>query len=102
MHQHADATHPLRLLCARCKRPDRHCTAEKRYELAPSHWLPRGLGQSHRIKLNQHTEIGPHVRFWSKADICSAKRHVRFTPESGHVRCTSECRLRAKSGHWKL
>jgi hypothetical protein len=23
----------------------------------------------------------------SKADICSAKRHVRFTPESGHVRC---------------
>ena len=25
-----------------------------------------------------------HVRFGSKADICSAKRHVRFTPESGH------------------
>src|SRR5262245_24711988 len=22
------------------------------------------------------------VRFWSKADICSAKRHVRSTPES--------------------
>jgi hypothetical protein len=27
------------------------------------------------------------VRFGSKADICSAIRHVRFTPESGHVRC---------------
>src|SRR5262249_9367331 len=26
----------------------------------------------------------PHVRFGSKADICSAQRHVRFTPESGH------------------
>ena len=28
------------------------------------------------------------VRFGSKADICSAKRHVRFTLESGHVRCS--------------
>jgi hypothetical protein len=25
-----------------------------------------------------------NVRFGSKADICSAKGHVRFTPESGH------------------
>ena len=32
---------------------------------------------------------GCNVRFGSKADICSAKRHVRFTPESGHVRCNS-------------
>src|SRR5262245_48589839 len=24
----------------------------------------------------------PHVRFGSKADICGAKRHVRFTPNS--------------------
>jgi hypothetical protein len=24
------------------------------------------------------------VRFGSKADICSAPTHVRFTPESGH------------------
>jgi hypothetical protein len=29
-----------------------------------------------------------HVRFWSKADIRTAKSHVRFTPESGHVRCS--------------
>src|SRR5215470_12695779 len=40
-----------------------------------------------------------HVRFGSKADICSAKRHVRFTSESGHVQCTSQCPLWAKSGH---
>jgi hypothetical protein len=26
------------------------------------------------------------VRFGSKADICGAPRHVRFTPESGHSR----------------
>jgi hypothetical protein len=28
-----------------------------------------------------------NVRFGSKADICSAKSHVCFTLESGHVRC---------------
>jgi hypothetical protein len=31
--------------------------------------------------------------------MCSAKRHVRFTPESGHVRCTGRCPLSANSGH---
>ena len=29
--------------------------------------------------------IGMDVRFGAKADICSAKRHVRFTPKSGHL-----------------
>ena len=29
----------------------------------------------------------------------SVKRHVRFTPESGHVRCKRECPLCAKSRH---
>ena len=29
---------------------------------------------------------GGDVRFGSKADMCSAKRHVRFTPESRHRR----------------
>src|SRR4029078_1527045 len=42
----------------------------------------------HRIgsmecSLPQH-EMLADVRFGSKADICSAKRHVSFTPESGH------------------
>src|SRR5262249_44021611 len=34
-----------------------------------------------------------HVRYGPTADICSAKRHVRFTPESGHVQCKSRCSL---------
>ena len=38
-------------------------------------------------------------RFGSKADMCSAKRHVRFTPESGHVRRNTSCPLCANSGH---
>src|SRR5262249_10347284 len=29
-----------------------------------------------------------NVRFGSEADICSPKRRVRFTPESGHVQRT--------------
>jgi len=28
--------------------------------------------------------------------------HVRFTPKSGHVRCTSRCLLWANSGHWPV
>src|SRR5215475_14861234 len=40
-----------------------------------------------------------NVRFGSKADICGATRHVRFTPNSDIKRDTMECPLRAKSGH---
>src|SRR5262249_45403695 len=39
------------------------------------------------------------VRFGSEADICSAKGHVRFTPESD-IKCDIiECPLRAESVH---
>src|SRR5215510_8065526 len=39
-----------------------------------------------------------HCPLWSTADISQCKRHVRFTPESGHVRCNQGCPLWAKSG----
>jgi ClpX C4-type zinc finger len=39
-----------------------------------------------------------HVRFGSKADICSAKRHVCFTPESGHVQCNRPLWARPSNG----
>ena len=35
----------------------------------------------------------------SKADICSAKQHVRFTPNSGHSPAQLSCLLCANSGH---
>jgi hypothetical protein len=39
------------------------------------------------------------VRFGSKADMCVAKRDVRFTPESD-IKCDiKECPLWANSGH---
>jgi hypothetical protein len=47
--------------------------------------------------LPQH-EMLADVRFGSKGDMCAAKGHVRFTPESGHVPCTSSCPLCANSG----
>src|SRR5262245_23366658 len=31
-----------------------------------------------------------------------ANGHVRFTPKSGHVQCSSSCLLWAKSGHLRL
>src|SRR4029453_1671773 len=44
----------------------------------------------------------PHpvnVRFGSLADISECPKHVRFAPESGHVRCNEGCPLRTNSGH---
>ena len=80
-----------------------------------------------RVNGITHAGIGPsrasrrrsHVRFGSKGDICSAKRHVRFTPnsdreseipkkvmsalpESGHVWCNEGCPLWANSGHNRM
>src|SRR6516164_11170442 len=41
----------------------------------------------------------PYVRFGSEADMCDAKGHVRFSPDSGHVRRNYGCPRWAKSGH---
>jgi hypothetical protein len=40
-----------------------------------------------------------HVRFGSEADIASAPRHVRFTPESGHQLSALGCPLCANRRH---
>ena len=53
---------------------------------------------SHR-RLGHRAVPWANVRFGSEADICGAKGHVRFTPRSGHVQCTSLCPLCANSGH---
>ena len=42
------------------------------------------------------------VRFGSLEDILQCNRHVRFTPDSGHVQCNSQCPLCANSGHPNL
>ena len=48
--------------------------------------FPR-LRTRHRSGSNLYRGRPGHVRFGSKADMCSAKGHVRFTPKSGHVQC---------------
>jgi hypothetical protein len=45
-HEYTDPPHSLRLLRAGRKRPRHRRTTEKRDELAPSHCIPRGSGQS--------------------------------------------------------
>src|SRR5262245_51792385 len=40
------------------------------------------MSLTHRIGLGQRSERVAHVSFGSKADICSATRHVRFTLNS--------------------
>jgi len=32
---------------------------------------------------------GSHVRYWPKADMCTAAAHVRFTLKSAHLRFAS-------------
>ena len=59
-----------------------------RAEVLDGKWIsPSRTGQ---LKLGD-------VRFGSKADMCSAKGHVRFTPESGHMQCNNKCPLCANS-----
>ena len=41
----------------------------------------------------------PNVRFGSLADITARSRHVRFTPNSGHLSARAGCPLCAISGH---
>src|SRR5262249_35817051 len=87
IHQHADPPHPLWLLRARGKRPRDRSATHYFDEITPSHCLSRGSGQGIVSAQNNTGNGATHVRFGSKADICTAAAHVRFTPESGHVRC---------------
>src|SRR5262245_34297759 len=48
------------------------------------------------------TECFRGVRFGSKADMCSAQAHVRFTPESDTKCDIVECPPWANSGHCDL
>src|SRR5262249_23343164 len=54
--------------------------------IAPPHY-PLDAQGSYRSGSNRYSGRGLRrsvdVRFGSEADICSAKRHVRFTPQSG-------------------
>src|SRR6516225_5945744 len=61
--------------------------------LSAAYRTPRNCSRSILMRKEHQWQL------WSKADICSAPTYVRFTPESGHVRCSSRCLLWAKSGH---
>src|SRR5262249_13807546 len=88
--------HSLALLRARRDRPCYRRAAEQCDELAPLH-----ASSNLRASNGLNWDIGRawHVRFGSKADMCGAKEHVRFAPESD-IKCgIVECPLWANSGH---
>jgi len=58
------------------------------------------LMTEHRTGKNYRAGRGD-VRFGSLADIVASNFDVRFTPESGHVRCNYGCPVWANSGHSK-
>src|SRR5262249_37590111 len=74
-------------------------------------WLHWNAGSSHlqgrRLEMLPRQTSTPgdgwleahNVRFGSKADILRCDNDVRFTPDGGHLQCTSACPLWAKSGH---
>src|SRR5262249_61413814 len=94
---HPDPTHTNRLRACR-ERPRDSCKTQYRDELTPSHThLSSGRSiVSAETSALKEAETGfaiatyelAHVRFGSKANMCSAIGHVRFTPnsdrESGH------------------
>src|SRR5262249_35832527 len=54
------------------------------------------LGQKRTCAAHKLMSALPPI---ATAKATSARGHVCFTPESGHVRCNSPCLLWAKSGH---
>jgi len=100
IHEHTDAPYPFRLLCVRHRRPyDR--AAKPTDECAPPHRCALTVYRNDLPFSLEGVDDRGYVRFGSKADMCSAKRHVRFTPKSGHVQCNQGCPLWANSGHGK-
>src|SRR5262249_2634748 len=83
------------------------CAARGKKAVEPAMTLMKSRRRTHPSKVRVEdranfaslSEMGGDVRFGSKADICAAKSHVRFTPESGHLQRKLECPLWAKSGH---
>ena len=50
------------------------------------------------IRRSMYRNGTANVRFGSLADMAPSPHNVRFTPESGHLQCTSACPLCANSG----
>ena len=71
-----------RLLRTRREWPNSGCSSCFDERASPQ-LSPRSLRGGHRI-VSVWCYGRCHVRFGSEADMCSAKRHVRFTPESDH------------------
>ena len=59
----------------------------------------RFIAPRHNVQDKLSIAVFAYVRFGSKADVRTAKSHVRSYSETGHVQCKRSCPLSAKSGH---
>src|SRR5262249_32485131 len=95
----------LVVLLSMCsERPRQSCAGNQSDEFAPFHIGPQAsrrdmiARQMRRLKEVQRERLrqAVDVRFGSKADMCSAIGHVRFTPESDAECVPSNIRLEAR------
>src|SRR5262245_47703761 len=91
--KHSDPPYPAGRLLRACRERKTGHTANKRDELAPSHWAPNGkrLGPCRSLALQDGTaseapSLRPNVRDGSQADWGKASRYVRFTLDNRHHR----------------
>jgi hypothetical protein len=100
--ENANPPHTLGLLRASHYWPRHSRPTKNTKKFPPPHIRPR-LRRRHPIGSNEYFDRGSkglpataggcaaHVRFGSQADICAAKCHVRFAPESGHSAVRLDC-----------
>src|SRR6516164_253174 len=88
VHEYADPADLFRLLRTHGRRPNGCRSRDSIDEIAAPHCRPPGSKQGIVAGQTGGLEVVKaalsNVRFGSIADICSAKRHVRFTPKSGY------------------
>src|SRR5262252_4261218 len=88
---------PIRRICSGCcarRTPANGCRSRNSIdEIAAPHCRPPGSGQTGGLEVVKSALS--NVRFGSIADICGAKRHVRFAPKSGYQLSEVGCPLSA-------
>src|ERR1700752_556266 len=74
---------------------------KQRVEIALNRNAQVGRSANRRFCLQESPRVLPAlpIGVGFRRHICAEKGHVRFTPESGHVRRKPSCLLWANSGH---
>src|SRR5262249_49298843 len=96
-HQHADASHLLALLPARCERPRRRCAAKQRDELSPLHSITSSAVASSLSGICNPSALAA-TRLITRSNLvgCSTGMSAGFAPRS--TLSTNSAARRNRSG----